>query len=438
MVWIQSSFVHYTLTEYVLNIVRILLGRDTKILNNRSLQILMVATIPEPLGLAILSPILATLAMTFDQSVSTIGLLMAVFTAPALFVIPLAGSIADRIGRKPVLLTGLVIFGSAGSAISLVDSFYAVVALRFVQGIGVSGIGPIIITSIGDLFNGTEEDTALGYRLVTIGITQATFPLAAGLLVLISWRLPFVLFFIALPIALVVALWLREPTATPSHKGAVVDSPEDLGTKETGESVHDIVSKRPVGLVLIARGLPPIAWTAFLTYNSFVILSLESGTGGKAGALVTVGSISYAFMGSQVGRISGFFRDRYAPLMIANLFLGLGLLVFSASTSFIQAMIGVVIMGLGFGITNTLFRSLIANFGTEATRGSLVSIGESIGWLSITLTPVLLGLMIGLTKSTLGSTEATRWALAAAAVLIGVAGILLLNISRRYTDTVAS
>jgi MFS family permease len=59
----------------------------------------------------------------FGASSATIGLIMSAFTAPAVVMTPVIGVIADRFGRRPVILSGLVLFGTAGTAITLTTTF---------------------------------------------------------------------------------------------------------------------------------------------------------------------------------------------------------------------------------------------------------------------------------------------------------------------------
>lgn len=134
-----------------------LFGDDASILSDLQFQLFITANLMGVLGTALVSPLLDTLIGAFDVSPAQIGLLMSVFTAPPILMIPVAGALADRYGRKPIIICSLVLFGTAGVAIALTTDFLVVLALRFLQGIGFAGIVPIIVTSIGDLYTGTRR-----------------------------------------------------------------------------------------------------------------------------------------------------------------------------------------------------------------------------------------------------------------------------------------
>ncbi|MEF8869616.1 MAG: MFS transporter, partial [Haloarculaceae archaeon] len=189
-----------------------LFGDDAAVLRDADFQTLLLANVLPPLGAALLSPILDSLIDPFGTSAADIGLLVSFFTAPAIVVIPVAGAISDRYGRKPVLVAALVLFGVAGSAIAFTTEYRVALALRTLQGVAFGGLTPIIITSLGDIYEGTAEATAQGIRFTGSGLTQTVFPLLSGSLVAVAWQYPFLIYAIALPVAAVVALRFEEPT----------------------------------------------------------------------------------------------------------------------------------------------------------------------------------------------------------------------------------
>lgn len=158
----------------------------------------------------VLSPILDTLTGQFGVSSARVGLLISVFTAPAIFIIPVAGVLADHYGRKPMLLAGLLLLGIGGTAIALSRNFTVALALRFLQGIGFAGMTAIIIMSIGDMYTGTREAAAPGFRFTKSCVTQAIFPVISGVSILFAWQYPFLFYALSFPVAMVVYIWYEE------------------------------------------------------------------------------------------------------------------------------------------------------------------------------------------------------------------------------------
>lgn len=404
-------------------------GEDTDLVFDRDFQVLLIANMSAPLGTALVSPLLDSLLVPLSVSEARVGLVMAIFTAPSIFLTPLAGGLSDRYGRKPILLVGLVLFGVAGMGIAAASTFSMVIALRFLQGIGYAGITPILVTSIGDYYIGNTEATAQGMRFTSSGVIQAVFPFLAGILVTFSWRYPFLLYASALPIAFVVYRWFEEPTETrdrgrPSGRGRIrtvlaIDRAALAGRLRW---YANLVLSRPVLAAIIARSTPPFVYFGFLTYNSIIVRSM-GGTATDAGILVAVASVAYALSASQSGRVNAYFATRTAPLILTNLVMAASLVLIGLAPSVLVVGMGVVGLGFGFGISLSLYRSYLTNLVSGAHRGTVVSAGESTGRAAITLVPVAMGGLLALLEPVIGFNSAIRLTVLAVAIVPNLLGV---------------
>ncbi|MFB6256326.1 MAG: MFS transporter, partial [Haloplanus sp.] len=160
-----------------------LVGENADVAADPRFRVILLGSLISPMGASLVSPLLDSLVGVYGVSEARIGLVMAAFTAPAVVAIPLVGVVSDRYGRKPVLTAGLAVFGAAGAALAFTTEFRTVVALRFLQGVGYTGVAPVLIAATGDLFAGDREATAQGLRFTTVGLSLALVPVLAGLLV---------------------------------------------------------------------------------------------------------------------------------------------------------------------------------------------------------------------------------------------------------------
>jgi len=401
-----------------------LAGDDADVLADPRFRVILLGSVISPMGSSLVSPLLDSLVGVYGVSEARIGLVMAAFTAPAIVAIPLVGMVSDRYGRKPVLTAGLAIFGAAGAALAFTTDFRAVVALRLLQGVGFTGIAPVLIAATGDLFAGDREATAQGLRFTTVGLSLALFPALAGLLVALAWQYPFALFALGLPAAVVVHLWFEEPEATDDAADRSLD----------WRRLAAVLRTPHVALVLLGRPVPSVLWFGFLTYNSIVVVRFLEGTPGAAGALVGVASVASSVGGAQVGRLTAAFETRRVPLLVGTAASGLGLTGIALAPSLPVAGVGAVVIGAGFGVVLTLYRSTISTLAPDGLRGSLVSVGESAGRLGSTLTPVVMGAVVAVATPKYGFEAAVRGTLLAVvggAVAVGVVAIVLAD--RRAT-----
>jgi len=414
-----------------------LLGDDAPVLRDRDFQLLLLSNVPPVVGTALLSPVLDSLIDPFGTTAADVGLLISVFTAPGILVIPAAGVLDDRYGRKPVLVAALLLFGVTGPAVALTTDFRVALGLRLLQGIGFAGIVPTLITSIGDLYDGSREATAQGLRFTVSGLSQAAFPLLAGVLVALAWQYPFLLFVVALPVAALVALGFEEPAADGDRTPATDGGP---GPDDEGDYLRTLlglaVTPRVASLV-VGRTLPVVVWIGFLTYNSIIVTTLLGGTSVQAGVLTAVGSLAFAGSASQAGRITALFDSRYYPLLAANVCLGGGLAAVLLAPAVRVAGAGILVTGVGFGLALSLYRSIITGLAPRAYRAGLVSLAEAGGRVAATATPVAMGAVIAATSPALGLSGAVRLAgLGAAAVGAG-GGVACLVVARLSAPTPA-
>ncbi|MFB6299011.1 MAG: MFS transporter [Halobacteriales archaeon] len=405
--------------------LRSLFGKDADVLRDRDFQLLLLASISSPMGASLLSPVLDSLTGPFGVGEARIGLLMAIYTAPAIVMIPVAGVLADRYGRKPVLIAGLTLFGTAGTAIAAIEDFRIVLVLRLLQGIAYTGIGPILITSVGDLYQGAQEATAQGLRFTIVGVSMTVMPLLSGVLVVFAWQFPFLLYTIALPSAFLVYLGFEEPTT--------IDD-ETSGTRDRRKHIRELLEliRQPrVFAILFARTVPSFLWFGFLTYNSIVVVRILGGTPGQAGALVALSSVASSVAATQVGRLTDIFATRVIPLIAGVTLAGTGLVVLPFVPSVLWLGLCVLGMGFGFGVMINMFRSMITGFAPEELRGGLVSMGESIGRLGSTSAPIIMGGAIAFLEPTLGFTGAIQTVLVVVGVIGILAGIVAILVSDR-------
>ncbi|WP_280586800.1 MFS transporter [Halorubrum sp. Boch-26] len=405
-------------------------GADSGIVRERPFQLLLLINVLPPLGTALLSPVLGSLVEPLGASTANIGLMMSAFTAPSIVVIPIAGVVSDRYGRRPVLIFGLLWFGLTGTAIAFVSTFAAALALRALQGIGFAALTPIIITSLGDLYAGTKEATAQGLRFTGSGLSQTAFPLAAGVLVGMAWQYPFLLYAVAFPIAAIVYVYFEEPLDEVSDEGSEAGS--GAGVREQLGDMRALVAHRRAWAMVVARGSANVAWFGFLTYNSILVVDVLGYTPAEAGVLAAIASLTYALAATQAGRVADVFDDRLYPLVATNLSIGAGLAVAFLAPSLAVAAVGVVFMGIGFGLVLSIYRSVITTLPPADLRGGLVSLGEGSGRAAATATPVVMGVAVAVATRPLGFETAVRAVGVGTGILgagVGIVCLLLMSAS---------
>ncbi|MCL4441058.1 MAG: MFS transporter, partial [Firmicutes bacterium] len=113
------------------------------------------------LGNSMLIPVLPQMQKELGISQFQTSLVISLFSVPAGLVIPFAGFLSDRIGRKKVIAPSLIIYGIGGliagiAALLLQKAYWVIIAGRIIQGIGAAGTAPVAMALVGDIFTSQE------------------------------------------------------------------------------------------------------------------------------------------------------------------------------------------------------------------------------------------------------------------------------------------
>jgi MFS family permease len=109
-----------------------------------------------------------------------------------IFQVPL-GRLSDKIGRKPLILAGLILMAPTTALLGYVPSFLSLSAVRFLQGIGSAAVAAPAFAVAGDLAHTGGEGRQMSILTMGFGLGVATGPLLAGILAVHSFQLPFVI-----------------------------------------------------------------------------------------------------------------------------------------------------------------------------------------------------------------------------------------------------
>jgi MFS family permease len=161
-----------------------------------------------------LAPTLPTLLAHFHDVPNARLMVPLLITAPsaciALFA-PGAGVIADRFGRRRLLLCAMALYGAGGLIPFVIDNFWAVVAGRVVIGIGEAGVLTVVNTLLADYYEEQARHRWLTIQGV-VGSVLGTVTIAcSGFLAAQGWQYPFLVYAVAIPIFLASLAWLFEP-----------------------------------------------------------------------------------------------------------------------------------------------------------------------------------------------------------------------------------
>jgi MFS family permease len=178
------------------------------------------------LGAVLLAPVLPTLNQAFADTPGVAILVPLTLTLPALFVAlfsPVAGYVADRVGRKQLLIFAMLAYAAFGTAPLWLDSLESIAVSRVGVGIAEAAIMTCCTTLITDYYAGQQRNKYLGLQTMVSALAATAFFAIGGALGSISWRTPFWLCAISAVILIPMVFKLWEPAK--SQRTTAVKTP---------------------------------------------------------------------------------------------------------------------------------------------------------------------------------------------------------------------
>ena len=143
--------------------------------------LLGVASGISPFGMAIAIPTIESFAQLYQAPYSTVQFIISAYLLGLASSMPLVGFLSDKIGRRPVLLSGLVLFVIASIFCSTTDSLNSLIFWRVIQGIGAS-VGSVMARAmIRDVSNASETARSLSRVTAIMGISPMIAPVIGGI-----------------------------------------------------------------------------------------------------------------------------------------------------------------------------------------------------------------------------------------------------------------
>src|ERR1700689_420527 len=187
------------------------------------------------MGISVLTPVVHLMLAEFERVPHHDYLVMGgVLTMPAIWVLlfsPVAGWLADRFGRRNLLLLSMVVYAFVGIAPVFLNNLYAIILSRAGVGICESIVLTVSTTMISDFFQGRTRERWLASQTAVASVSALGIIYLGGQLgAAYGWRGPFYLYIYSLILAIAVFAFVWEPPAEQPVARAVVTD-EAAGTR---------------------------------------------------------------------------------------------------------------------------------------------------------------------------------------------------------------
>lgn len=395
--------------------------------DQEKLLVLCGATFLVMAGQGVVSPVLALYAKEFGVGTTMVGLTVTVFAVARLIVNIPAGMIADRFGRRVILIGGPAItaVGMIGSGFA--DDIYTLLVWRFVAGAGSAFYMSGAMVYLIDIARPDQLSRYVATNQWALSLGVALGPGIGGI-VADQWGLG-APFFVVGGTALAASLYAivrlpetltRADDASGGPDGAVTGAAGEPGVPR--ESAMDLLRSKP--FILLAFTATTIFMTRAGSRGTLMPLRADEAIGWgprEIGLLFTFTGALTLFTLMPAARASDSLGRRWV-ILFSGVMAGVGGLIIAGSATVIAFILGNVAMSLGTGTAGPAPAAFVADITPPHLRGVLVGMYRSAGDIGVIIGPVLLGWLSDQTSISTGLRLASGLAIAAAVLFfVGMA-----------------
>jgi MFS transporter, ACDE family, multidrug resistance protein len=350
------------------------------------------------LGNSMLVPILPTMQGAMNISRFQSSLVITLFSIAAAIIIPIAGYLSDRFGRKSVMIPALIIYGGAGVLAGFAavwESYGTLITARAIQGIGAAGTAPIAMALVGDLYKKGTESQALGLIEAANGTGKVVSPILGALFALIVWYAPFFAFpgFCVLSLLAVIFL-LKEPERQKPKpvKGYIKD-------------VRGVFAKHGRWMIasFFVGSLALFILFGVLFYLSDILEkpphSIDGVRKGLILAIPLLGMVTTAYITGSVIRKNGVLMR-----LLMNIGLGMMVVALGLAIWFNNNLVGFITLltfsSIGTGMVLPCLNTMITGAVEKSERGMITSLYSSLRFFGVAFGPPLFGWLMGISDET--------------------------------------
>ena len=367
-------------------------------MSNNKGSLIALASIPliMTLGNSMLIPILPQISKELQISSFQASMLITVYGIVAILLIPIAGYLSDRLGRKVIIIPSLIITGIGGAICGAAIWFgsgsivyWIILAGRFVQGIGAAGAFPIVIPFVGDLFK-DEKEISKGLGLIETSNTfgKVLSPILGAAMGMWLWYLPFLSIPVLCAISLLLVIFLVK---SPKRKA------ESKPFKETLAAVKKVLKQegRWLYAIFATGGICMFLLFGVLSYLSEQLEVKHHLHGVLKGLVLAIPlaalCLSSFITGKKIGKNKTIMKwcSVIGMVLSTTSLFGIGLL---SNIYFVIACL--VISGSGIGVVLPCTDSLITEGVDKEVRGTVTSLYNSMRFIGVSLGPPAVSLLV--------------------------------------------
>lgn len=328
------------------------------------------------------------LTQKYDIGMATVGLLFAAFSISGFVGSALGGALADRMGRRGVIIASLLLSSLSALGMGFAPTLAIFVAVSVIVGTMGSIGGPAHEAVVADLL--PEEKRAEGYGIIRVVFNLAVIiaPPIAGLLIAHSYLTLFIVDATISVVAAAIVFFALPETKPQAHPDAV---PETM--KQTFAGYGRVFRDRPFVLFI---GVTIMMTLVYMNMNTTLGVFLRDFKGLPEigyGSLLSINAIIVVAFQFWVTRR----LEKFKPLTMmaaGTLLYAIGFAMYGFVSGFILFVTAMIVITIGEMVVAPFQQSIVARFAPENMRGRYMAVSGLTWGIAFMIGPYFAGLLI--------------------------------------------
>lgn len=331
----------------------------------RALPILFAVMFLVMVGFGIIIPVLPFYAENIGASPTQLGFLMAVYSLMQLLFAPMWGRISDRIGRKPVIMIGILGLSLSFFLMGVSSSLWMLFFARIIGGILSSANMPTVMAYVADITSPEDRGKGMGIVGAATGLGFVFGPAIGGVFSKISLSMPFYTAGVTSLLTFFLVWFLLKESLTKENR--VQQNKQKISMWRELKGSQSILFFLQLFISLSLSGLEA-------TFAYFAAEKAGLGTVELGYIFMIMGLASAVVQGGVIGKMTKKFGEGFViQIGIVVSAVGFGLILFV--DNFTTAAIYLTIFGIGNGVIRPSVSALL-------TKSSTAGHGSTTGLLS--------------------------------------------------------
>ena len=394
------------------------LARTRKVYHEypRAFWIYNIIVFIDRLGGFMLYPFFALyLTQKFDIGMSTVGILFAIFSISGMVGSALGGAIADRMGRKTVIIASLILSSLSSLGMGFAPTLGIFIAVVVLVGTMGSIGGPAHEAVVADLL--PPERRAEGYGIIRVVFNVAVIiaPPIAGLLISNSY----------------ITLFLVDAVISIICAGIVLFALPETKPQVTAHTKPETMKQTFAGYGRVFKDTAFLAFIGVTVLMTLVYMNMNSTLGVYLRDQHGLPEVRYGWLLSINAIIVVLFQfwttrrlEKFKPFLmmgIGSLFYAIGFAMYGFVSTFALFILAMIVITIGEMVVSPFQQSLVASFAPEHMRGRYMAV-SGLSWsISFTVGPYFAGLILD------SANPGLLWACCGVIGMIATLGFFFLN-----------